>query len=261
MLKNFFKTSIVAAFCFATFSNAQLFRTKDRMDHLEGFDEQKFSYGFYLAANNFDYKLVLDPKFGMNGQKNLVQTKSAYSFGAGLIGKLRLSDYFDLRIEPGLQFVEREIHFDTQSNDQFAAGTPANQPFAPRVLTDADKLRTVKSTYVDIPLLIEVHGDRWYNSRPYAATGVNWMMNLQSNSKAEDDNQQGIFRTTGSNLAWSAEVGIQFYFSRFKLTPGFRGTFMINNESVADNAETPPYWSSAISSAKTRAFMFVLKFE
>lgn len=244
-----------------SFVSAQLFRTKDRMDNLEGFDNQKFSYGFYLAANNFDYKLVLHPRFGMEGQKSLVQTKSAYSFGAGLIGKLRLNDYFDLRVEPGLQFVEREIFFDTQTNDQYAAGTPANQAFNPILLTDADKLRTVKSTYVDIPLLIEVHGDRWYNSRPYAAAGVNWMMNLQSNSKSEDDNQQGIFRTTASNFAWSAEIGMQFYFSRFKLTPGFRGTFMINNESVADDAQTPPYWSSAISSAKTRAFMFVLKFE
>ncbi|SEW13586.1 type IX secretion/gliding motility protein PorT/SprT [Kaistella antarctica] len=261
MGNTFIKITFIAAFLFCSFADAQLFRTKDRMDNLEGFDGQKFSYGFFLAGNNYDYKLVLDPRFGMDGQKNLVQTKSAYSFGAGLIGKLRLNDYFDLRIEPGLQFVEREIFFNTQSNDQYTAGTPANEPFLPIVLTDADKLRTVKSTYVDIPLLIEVHGDRWYNSRPYAAAGVNWMMNLQSNSKSEDDNQQGIFRTTASNFAWSAEIGMQFYFSRFKLTPGFRGTFMINNESVADNAETPPYWSSAMSSVKTRAFMFVLKFE
>ena len=261
MGNTFFKINFIAAFLVCSFANAQLFRTKDRMDNLEGFDSQKFSYGFYLAANNFDYKLVLHPKFGMDGQKSLVQTKAAYSFGAGLIGKLRLNDYFDLRVEPGLQFVEREIFFDTQTNDQFAAGTPANPPFTPVPLTDADKLRTVKSTYVDIPLLIEVHGDRWYNSRPYAAAGVNWMMNLQSNSNSADDNQQGIFRTTASNFAWSAEIGMQFYFSRFKLTPGFRGTFMINNESVADDAATPPYWSSAMSSAKTRAFMFVLKFE
>ena len=110
-------------------------------------------------------------------------------------------------------------------------------------------------------MLIFHHGDRWYNSRPYAAAGVNWMMNLQSNSKSTEDNQQGTFRTTASNFAWSAEIGMQFYFSRFKLTPGFRGTFMINNESVSDDATTPPYWSSAISSAKSRAFMFVLKFE
>ena len=54
-------------------------------------------------------------------QKNLVQTKPTYSFGAGKIGRMRLNDNFDLRIEPGLQFVERELTFNTQSNDQYAA--------------------------------------------------------------------------------------------------------------------------------------------
>ena len=107
MWKFLFRTNIIVAFCLATLLDAQLFRTRDRMDNLEGFDNQKFSYGFYLAANNFDYKLVLDPKFGMDGQKSLVQTKSSYSFGAGLIGKMRLNDHFDLRIEPALQFMQR----------------------------------------------------------------------------------------------------------------------------------------------------------
>lgn len=261
MWNTFFKINIIALFLTCSFADAQLFNTKDRIDHREEDDVRKFSYGFYLVANNFDYKLVLDPKFGISGTKNLVQPKSSYGFGAGLIGRFRLNENFDLRIEPALQFVERELYFDTQSNDQFVAGTPANQPFFPITLSEADKLRTIKSTYVDIPLLLEIHGDRWYNSRPYAAAGVNWMMNLQSNSKSEDDNLQGIFRSTSSNFAWTAEIGIQFYFSRFKLTPGFRGTFMTNNEIVADDATTPPYWTSAMASAKSRAFMFVLKFE
>ncbi len=63
---------------------------------------------FYLNLNQFDYKLVLDPKYGMEDKVNLVQTKPTYSFGAGLIGRMRLNDNFDLRIEPGLQFVEKE---------------------------------------------------------------------------------------------------------------------------------------------------------
>ena len=172
---------------------------------------------------------------------------------------MRLNDNFDLRIEPGLQFVERELTFNTQSNDQYAAD--ANNPFTPKTLTEADMVRRVKSTYVDIPIMLEIHADRWYNSRPYAAAGLNYMVNLQSNSSAADDNQQGIFRSTTHNFAWSAEAGIQFYFSRFKLTPAFRGTFAFNNEIVADNAGTPPYWTAAISTMQTRAFMFVLKFE
>lgn len=261
MKKSLFTLLILALFGYINLCQAQLFRTKDRMDNLEDFDNMPFSWGFFLAGNNFDFKLVLDPKYGMNGNKNLVQTKSSYSFGAGLMGRMRLNESFDLRLEPGLQFVQRDLFFDTQSNDQFSSGTTSNPPFTPRVLTDFDKKRTVKSTYIDIPLLLEYHGDRWYNSRPYIAGGMNWMMNLQSNAQAPDDNGLGMFRTTTGNFAWTAEIGMQFYFQKFKLTPAFRGTFMINNEIIPDNPETPPYWTKAISTMNTRAFMFVLKFE
>lgn len=266
MLKTITKILFVLLFCTSYFADAQLFRTKDRMDNLEGFDDQKFSWGFFLAGNYYDYKLILDPKFGMSEDKmkNLVTVKGSASFGAGLIGKMRLNENFDLRLEPGLQFVQREFTFDTQENDRFAMGSlekPVNEPFTTRVLTDADKYRTVKSTYIDVPLMLEFHGDRWYNSRPYAAAGVNYLVNLQSNQGAADDNSQGIFRTTTHNFGWSVEAGIQFYFSRFKLTPGFRGTFVTNNEIVIDNPETPPYWAAGISQVQSRVFMFVLKFE
>ncbi len=239
MKKTLIKTFSLLFLGIFLFTQAQ-FRNKDRQDRRQEQDSYQYSYGFYLNLNQFDYKLVLDPKYGMKDKENLVQTKPTYSFGAGLIGRMRLNDNFDLRIEPGLQFVERELTFNTQSNDQ---------------------VRRVKSTYVDIPIMLEIHADRWYNSRPYAAAGLNYMVNLQSNSSAADDNQQGIFRSTTHNFAWSAEAGIQFYFSRFKLTPAFRGTFAFNNEIVADNAGTPPYWTAAISTMQTRAFMFVLKFE
>ena len=239
MKKTLIKTFSLLFLGMFLFTQAQ-FRNRDRQDRRQEQDSYQYSYGFYLNLNQFDYKLVLDPKYGMEDKVNLVQSKPTYSFGAGLIGRMRLNDNFDLRIEPGLQFVERELTFKTQSNDQ---------------------IRRVKSTYVDIPIMLEIHADRWYNSRPYAAAGLNYMVNLQSNSSSTDDNQQGIFRSTTHNFAWSAEAGIQFYFSRFKLTPAFRGTFAFNNEIVADNAGTPPYWTAAISTMQTRAFMFVLKFE
>lgn len=241
-------------------SQAQ-FRTRDRMDRLEGFDYQKFSWGFYLNGALYDYKLVLHPRYGMNGNKNLVETNASYGFGAGLIGKMRLSDHFDLRLEPGMQFVQREIIFDTSSNDQYAAGTLTNAPFIPKQLTDADSKRTVKSTLVDVPLLVELHGNRWYNSRPYVAAGINYIANLQSNAKNPEDNAQGIFRSTTHNFAWSAEAGIQLYFRRFKLTPGIRGTFFMNNELVQDNDTTAPYWAKALSTVQSRAVMLMLKFE
>ncbi|KPE52303.1 porin family protein [Chryseobacterium indologenes] len=260
MNKFLLRALVLASVNIAVFADAQ-FRTRNRMDKLEDFDEQKFSWGFYLNGNRLDYRIVLHPRYGMNGNQNLVKSKESYSFGAGLIAKWRLNDYLDLRLEPGLQFAQRQLIFETQSNDQYAAGTLTNPAFMPFPLTDKDKTREIKSTLVDVPVLLELHGQRWYNSRPYIAAGVNYIVNLQSNASSEDDNMQQVFRSTTHNFAWSAEMGIQFYFNKFKLTPAVRGTFFMNNEKVADNANTPPYWATAMSTLQTRAVMFVLKFE
>lgn len=260
MNKFLLRALVLASVNIAVFADAQ-FRTRNRMDKLEDFDEQKFSWGFYLNGNRLDYRIVLHPRYGAEGNQNLVKSRESYSFGAGLIAKWRLNDYLDLRMEPGLQFAQRQLTFNTQSNDQYAAGTLTNPPFMPIALTEKDKVREIKSTLVDVPVLLELHGQRWYNSRPYVAAGVNYIVNLQSNSDSEDDNMQQVFRSTTHNFAWSAELGIQFYFNKFKLTPAVRGTFFMNNEKVADNANTPPYWATAMSTLQTRAVMFVLKFE
>ncbi|WP_415326575.1 porin family protein [Chryseobacterium sp. MMS23-Vi53] len=260
MNKFLLKALVLASVNIAVLANAQ-FRTRNRMDKLEDFDEQKFSWGFYLNGNKLDYRIVLNPRYGMNNNQNLVTSKESYSFGAGLIAKWRLNDFLDVRLEPGLQFGQRQLTFNTQSNDQYAAGTLTNDPFIPIPLTERDRVRDIKTTLVDVPVLLEFHGNRWYNSRPYVAAGVNYIVNLQSNSDSTDDNMQQVFRSTTHNFAWSAEMGIQFYFNKFKLTPAVRGTFIMNNEIVADNATTPPYWTSAMSTLQTRAVFFVLKFE
>lgn len=260
MNKFLLKALVLASVNIAVFADAQ-FRTRNRMDKLEDFDQQVFSWGFYLNGNRLDYRIVLHPRYGMNGNQNLVTSKESYSFGAGLIGKWRLNDYLDLRLEPGLQFAQRQLTFNTQSNDAYKEGSLTNPPFTPIPLTEKDRVRDIKSTLVDVPVLLEFHGQRWYNSRPYIAAGVNYIVNLQSNSDSTDDNLQQVFRSTTHNFAWSAEMGIQFYFNKFKLTPAIRGTFIMNNEIVADNATTPPYWTAAMSTLQTRAVMFVLKFE
>lgn len=221
------------------------FKTRDRMDNLEGFDEKRFSWGFFLAGNFYDYKIDLHPLYGVNTQhKNLVIASTGPGFGAGLMGKARLNEYLDLRLEPSIQFLERKLTFDTAKE-----------------MTEADRIRKIKSTYIDIPLMLEVHGDRWYNSRPYVSGGMSLTYNLQSDENSLDDNQQGVFRTKSLNYAYVAEIGVQFYFKRFKLTPAVRGIFYQGSELIPDNASTPPRWAGAIDGLSTRGCLFVLKFE
>lgn len=229
-------------------AQSSVFNIRNRADRLEWIDIDRFSYGFYLNMNSFDYKIKYAGNY--SNSNNPVSPKYSMGYGAGLIGKMKINDYLDLRLEPGIQFVERELVFN---NASVLATNIAD--------TDLYTTRKIKSTYVEVPILIEAHGSRWFNSRPYAAAGISWLTNLQSNEKNVNDNMQGIFRTKSQNLAWTAELGIQFYFSKFKFTPAIRGTFLINNELVEDNPNTPNYWAGTMSSIRTRALMFVLKFE
>ena len=126
---------------------------------------------------------------------------------------------------------------------------------------ESDTLRNVKSTYLDIPILLNIHGDRWGNTRPYFQAGVSWAVNLQSNEKKFDDNLQGTFRSKTHNFTWQAEMGVEIYFKRFKLTPSVKGIFFFNNEWIPDNDETPNLWAGSLKSLSTRAIVFSVKFQ
>lgn len=257
MNKNFFKTLFFTAFVMfssSAFGQLSSFNNKLRMQNLEDFDDSFFTWGFYLAGNMVDYKLSMHPQYGISTDRqksNLIHSKTSVSFGAGLTAKFRMNEWMDLRLEPGLHFVERKLTFETMDGK----GT------LPALSSGLDRVRSVKSTYVDVPLLLEIHGERWNNTRPYIAFGGNYLANIQSNSRSQDDNQQGIFRSTTHNFGWTAELGLQIYFSKFKLTPAVRGTFLLNNELTPDNPSTPAYWAGALEYAKSRGLFFVLKFE
>ncbi len=74
-------------------ASAQLF-SKEKIKNLENFDQKTMSWGYYLGFNSYDYK------FDYNEITEDIITESSAGFNVGLIGDLRLNDYFNLRLEP-----------------------------------------------------------------------------------------------------------------------------------------------------------------
>ncbi|WP_413532572.1 porin family protein [Empedobacter brevis] len=251
----------------ASIANAQFRPNNDRSENRTETDQKKFSFGYFLGTNIMSYKIVpkaidktsptypTTPGDGVNkyGLVYLDQESKA-GFSVGLIAKMRVNDYIDLKSEPGLHFSQRILYFRNAP----LAETPTDDT---NYLDDPNVKREVKSTYVEIPLLLNFHGNRWYNTRPYIQGGLGYLMNLQSNENKEDDNKTGVFRTTTNNFNWQAEIGVEIYFKRFKLTPALKGMFFFNNEIVPDKPSTDQYWTGSLNSLSTRAFVFSLKFE
>lgn len=210
--------------------------------HREEFDDRAFSWGYYLGTNLMSFKVVPNDNGVSEHGMIYLRQENKMGFSVGLMGRMKLHDNFDLKLEPGVHFAERNLYFGN-----IAAGV--------------DSVREVKTTYVDVPLLLKIHGDRWVNTRPYIQGGVGYMVNLQSNEKKEEDNKDDIFRMKTHNFNWQVEMGVELYFKKFKLTPAIKGIFLFNNELVQDNPDTAPQWAGSLRSLSTRGFFFSLKFE
>lgn len=225
-------------FFITTLSNAQFFRrnmfAKNPIINLENFDKHRIHYGFYLGLNTYDFKI--DKKF--DDQDIYVERNAGYEIG--LIANLRLSNYFDLRFEPGLFSNQRDLRF-------------------PHFDRERDQLREVKSTYIRFPLLLKFSAKRLGNVKPFILGGFSYDLNISSNGDSPDDNSLGRFRIKRNTLSYELGLGIDLYNEYFKFTPSIRGIFGIQNEIVPDN-DPNSLWTGNIDNLATRGIFLNFSF-
>ena len=232
------KKIIVLLFVFIAFkSNAQFKKgtfAKDPIINLENFDKQRVYWGYYLGFNNFDFKL------DYKNPGNDIAVKATSGFNVGLVGDLKLHEYISLRFEPGLYYTSRTFTYQGFTDER-------------------DAVRDVKATYISFPLLVKFCSLRTGNVRPYLVGGVSATLNLSSNSKSKDDNEQRKFRVTPWTKNYELGFGIDLYFEYFKFSPSIRGVFGFNDELIRDDDPNSP-WTGNIESMKTRAILINFTF-
>lgn len=199
------KLILLTGFLFCYFQgNAQLF-SGDRMINNPNFDQKRWSYGYYLGFNSYDFDFdYKDFKPGVATGNDLI-IETSIGFNVGLIGNLKLNNNLDLRFEPGVSFNNRLLRATyTQEIDQ------------------------INSTYVHLPLLLKFSANRYNNIKPFVVGGVSTSINLSSN----ENNPDAITRIKTNTYNYEVGVGIDLYFYYFKFSPSLRGVFGMNNELV-----------------------------
>ncbi len=226
-------------------SNAQLF-TKEKItyDANQGrgsTDNNLLRWGYFLGFSSYDFN------FDYNQDLRDIYVKKSVGFNVGLIGNLRINNFIDLRLEPGLLITTRELYYSTE----YFQGLEYN---------NNDLIREIKSTYIHVPLLIKFSTKRINNFKPFVVGGFSTSLNLSSNENNPDDNSNGQFRTTKNSLFYELGFGIDLYLHNFKFTPSVRGVFGINDELVRDKDPNSP-WTSNINSMKTRGMFINFTFQ
>ncbi len=189
--------------------NAQLF-SGERILNNENFDNQRWSWGYFLGFNSYNFKFKYkqyDPNPGTG--KDLIVERGT-GFNVGLVGNLKLDDNLDLRLEPGVSF--------------------NNFGIRPTYTVEVEE---VSSTFVHIPLLLKFSADRLNNFRPFVVGGVSTSINLSSN----ENNPEANIRMTTNNYYYEVGVGVDLYFYYFKFSPTLRGVFSVKDELVAGTVD------------------------
>ncbi len=231
------KTAILILFILSFNGYAQFTKgmfSKDPMINLENFQKQRVYYGYYLGFNSFDFKIdykTVGPD---------IQTKKSTGFNVGIVGDLKLQEYFSLRFEPGLYYTKRDLYF-------------------PNFTDKIDYLREVSSTYIHFPLLLKFSSLRTGNVRPYLVGGVSATLNLSSNSKSLDDNSEQKFRVKPWTTNYELGFGIDLFSEYFIFSPSIRGVFGLSDELIRDNDPNSP-WTSNIKSLQSRALLINFTF-
>ncbi|WP_290697647.1 porin family protein [Lacinutrix sp.] len=222
--------------------SAQLF-TREKVQNNQNLDKEVLSWGYYFGGNSLDYKIDYNDNKG-----DIFNTKTV-GFNVGLVGDVRINDYINIRLEPGLIIAARTLNYP----ENYFEGIPEDD------LNSSDFIREIKSTYVYIPLLLRLSTKRLNNFKPFITFGLATSLNLSSNEKNPEDNSGGEFRSTKSTQFYDIGFGIDFYLYWFKFTPSIRGVFALNDELVRDTDPNSP-WTGNINSLKTRGLFINLTF-
>ncbi len=231
---------ILSLIIIAQTASAQLF-SKDKIQNNQNIDKDKWSWGYFLGFNSYDFNI--DYKQDLKD----IQTIKTAGFSVGLIGNMRINEFLDLRLEPGLFISRRDLNYDESYFDGLS-------------FNGSDLIREVRSTYIHFPLLLKISTKRVNNIKPFIVGGFSTALNLSSNQDNPDDNSNGQFRTKKGVLFYELGAGIDIYLPWFKFTPSVRGIFAINDELVRDSDPNSP-WTSNIVSMKTRGLFINFTFQ
>lgn len=206
-MKNYLVLFALLFVCFQ--SNAQFFSGERLLNQAE-IDNQRWSWGYYLGFNSYDYKFIYEAYEPNPVTGKDLRVQKSIGFNVGLVGNLNLAPNLDLRLEPGVSF--------------------NNYGIRPTYNGVPDE---VNSTYVHIPLLLKFSANRLNNFRPFVVGGVSTSINLSSN----ENNPDAIIRTTTNNFYYELGLGIDLYFYYFKFSPSLRGVFGLNNELIEGTSD------------------------
>lgn len=251
------RVTIIIWIMFAVFP---AFSQKQKVNHMTTFDDKLIHFGFSLGLNTLDFAIAHYNPIGDNpdfapanwplDRKQIIGSDYVRAdvsqlipgFTVGIVSSLRLSRDLNLRFLPGLSFGERQLFYNIPVWE-----TDYYQPL---------QYYSIKSTFLDFPLLIKYKARRINNDRPYVIFGPAYRQDISRTGKED------LVRLENSSFYAEIGAGWDHYFTFFRFSVEAKVSLGLNNILGTPPGENQrQYYSHAIRSLKSNIFTLSFHFE
>ncbi len=217
---------------------------QDRPGHLNTFDTRKFHYGIQVGYTQSKFDLQYSEQDTL--RQTILGTTSYYSpgFHINIIGDMRLGDWFNIRLLPGITLISRDMSYVW--SDSYTA-----------THWKYDTRRTVESVYGEVPIELKFRAKRYGNFRPYLTAGGVWGFDFASLRKNKNNNDESIIRLNPMDLRYTYGVGFDIFLRYVKFAVELRMAFGLVDLRVEDN----DYYTQSVTKLLSRTFMLSFTFE
>jgi len=224
-------------FSFFTSTNAQL-------GNLGNFDKRLLHYGIQVGYTQSKFDLAYSEDATIRQTLQGVTSYYAPGFHIAIIGDLRINNWFNLRLLPGVTLVTRDISYAWESGY-----------LSTHVL--AERSRNVESVYGDIPLEVKFRSRRYGDFRPYLTAGVSYGFDFASLRENRNRTNESIIRLQPHDLRYSMGVGFDVFLRYVKFAIELKMAFGLLDLKVED----PDIYIRSFDNLSTRTFMLSFTFE
>jgi hypothetical protein len=185
---------------FASTAKAQYYSMveQNQPDH----DAKPYYFGLTIGVNLARFHAHLHPRFLMDDSIFVAEPANAGGLSLGLLATARLSNRFQLRFNPQLMFMERNISYKLNFQD------PDNQ---------TEVVKKVESIIITFPFQLKFQSDRIGNFRVYTLAGFKADIDMASNARAKraDD----LIKIQRYDYGPEFGIGFNFFFDSFIFSP------------------------------------------
>lgn len=215
-----------------------------QVGNLGKFDSRLLHWGIQvgLTLSKFDLEYSSNETL----RRDLQGTTSYYApgFHIAVIGDLRLGNWFNLRLLPGVTLITRDVTYSWE----------------PTYLANhrlAELNRNVESVYGDLPIELKFRAMRYNNFRPYLTAGVSYGFDFASLRKNRNRTDESIIRLEPNDFRYTMGLGFDVFLRYVKFAIDLKMTFGLVNLRVED----PDVYIQAFDYLNSRTLMLSFTFE